>query len=148
MIPIPALSFMAPSLATSEAWFMRTSTRLKNCGLFVSVLYSYSISSWGVPVIFFCSLLQGHHFIASLESQTQLLAIFNQSPFSNKGQSRGPCWKLRGMQALGKLNGREINSRPLSTIKNLLPINKQAPIFTDPTTVSQPCSLPYYLQKG
>lgn len=37
MIPIPALSFMAPSLATLEAWFMRTSTRLKSCSLFVSV---------------------------------------------------------------------------------------------------------------
>jgi hypothetical protein len=52
------------------------------------------------------------------------------------------------MEALGKLNGREINSRPLSTMKNLLPNNKQAAIFTDPTTAGQPCSLPYYLQKG
>lgn len=37
--------------------------------------------------------------------------------------------------------------KPLSTIKNLLPVNKMAAIFMDPTTNDQPSSIPDF-QEG
>lgn len=42
------------------------------------------LKSLGVPVIFFGSLRQGHHSIASLESQTQLLVIFTNAHFPGR----------------------------------------------------------------